>query len=169
MNAEVNDLHTAYLKEKNNFLWKGKLSFYKKRIFPEIQLKTSGRLALCTLRHWQVCWSPWQQEQGHMNNNVNTLMKRLYNSDGTICRLLGWKQCPLLDHRRKNGRAERADWKKENKSGCGNSFLSLMKYLNSVTFNLSQALSDIKFWTGFVRLEDAEQVSWHFWGSEGTS
>ena len=47
-------------------------------------------------------------------------MKRLYNSDRTICRLLGWKQCPLLDHRRKNGRAERADWKKENKSGCGN-------------------------------------------------
>ena len=40
--------------------------------------------------------------------------------------------------------------------------LSLMKYLNSVTFNLSRALSDIKFCTGFVRLEDAEQVSGHF-------
>ena len=81
-----------------------------------------------------------------MNNNVNTLlMKRLYNLGGTICGLLGWKQCPLLDHRRKNGRAERADWKKENKSGCGYSFLSLMKYLNSVTFYKTSNFDQVSF------------------------
>ena len=164
MTAEVKDLHATYLKKN---LWKGKPSFYKKRIFPETQLKTSGGLALCALCHWQICWSPRQQEQGHMNN-VRMLTKKK-TLGGKNCRKLLRRIFFLLDHRRKNGRAERADWKKENKSGCGNSFSSLMKYLNSVTFKLSRALSDINFCTGFVRLEDAEQVSGHFWGSEGTS